>query len=52
MEAIFQRDGIASLLQEDAFALLILDACRWDILHYFLNREVRQAISPSILTVR
>lgn len=52
MKAIFQRDGLASLLQENKFALLILDACRWDTLQYFLNEEVRQALSPSILTVR
>lgn len=52
MNAILQRDGLASLLQEDEFALLILDACRWDTLRHFLDSEVRRAISPALLTVR
>lgn len=50
--AILQWDGLASLLQEDEFALLILDACRWDTIRHFLGAEVRRAISPSVLTVR
>lgn len=50
--AIYQRDGLADLINEDEFLLLILDACRWDALQHYLGTEITMALSPAPLTVR